>query len=80
MRTPRVATCFLLLSLALFGTSLFAAYPQSRRQTDLTTVRVRYMVNDLDPAVAFYTKYLGFAIKQQNDPSGNPIELFQAAR
>jgi catechol 2,3-dioxygenase-like lactoylglutathione lyase family enzyme len=27
------------------------------------------MVNDLDPAVAFYTKYLGFQVKQQVSPN-----------
>ena len=35
----------------------------------MTTVRVRYMVNELDPAVEFYTKYLGFQVKQQNKPN-----------
>ncbi|MBV9886342.1 MAG: VOC family protein [Acidobacteria bacterium] len=35
----------------------------------MTTVRVRYMVNELDPAVEFYTKYLGFHVKQQNKPN-----------
>ena len=35
----------------------------------MNTVRVRYMVNELDPAVAFYTKYLGFQIKQQAKPN-----------
>ena len=34
----------------------------------MNTVRVRYMVNDLEPAVAFYTKYLGFQIKQEGKP------------
>lgn len=34
----------------------------------MTTVRVRYMVKELDPAVEFYTKYLGFQAKQQNKP------------
>jgi catechol 2,3-dioxygenase-like lactoylglutathione lyase family enzyme len=37
--------------------------------TVMTTVRVRYMVNDLDPAVTFYTKYLGFRVKQQASPN-----------
>ncbi len=31
-------------------------------------MRVRYMVTDLDPAVKFYTTYLGFQVKQQSDP------------
>jgi predicted enzyme related to lactoylglutathione lyase len=34
----------------------------------MDTVRVRYMVNDLDPAVTFYTTYLGFQVKQQARP------------
>lgn len=48
---------------------LFAETPQSKEHTDMTTVRVRYMVNALDPAVEFYTKYLGFQIKQENKPN-----------
>ncbi len=35
----------------------------------LNTVRVRSMVKDLDPAVTFYTKYLGFDVKQQARPN-----------
>jgi catechol 2,3-dioxygenase-like lactoylglutathione lyase family enzyme len=31
----------------------------------MDTIRVRYMVRDVDPAVTFYTKYLGFQIKQE---------------
>jgi catechol 2,3-dioxygenase-like lactoylglutathione lyase family enzyme len=30
---------------------------------------VRYMVNDVDAAVAFYTKHLDFAVKQQFGPN-----------
>ena len=60
-----------ILTLLMFSASaaLFAATPQSTEQTDMTTVRVRYMVNELDPAVEFYTKYLGFHVKQQNKPN-----------
>jgi predicted enzyme related to lactoylglutathione lyase len=59
----------ILILLALSASSLlFAGTPQSKEQTDMTTVRVRYMVKELDPAVEFYTKYLGFQIKQQNKP------------
>ena len=50
-------------------TLLFAGRPQSKEHTDMTTVRVRYMVNELDPAVEFYTKHLGFQVKQQNKPN-----------
>jgi catechol 2,3-dioxygenase-like lactoylglutathione lyase family enzyme len=32
-------------------------------------VTVRYMVKDVDAAVAFYTKHLGFTIKQQFGPA-----------
>ena len=35
----------------------------------MTTARVRYMVNNLDPAVEFYTKYLGFSMKQERRPN-----------
>jgi len=41
---------------------------QSKERKDTSTVRVRYMVNKLEPAVGFYTKYLGFQIKQQATP------------
>ena len=41
----------------------------------MTTVRVRYMVNELDPAVEFYTKYLGFQVKQQNKPNFAMLSL-----
>ena len=58
-----------LLLLISFGGLLFAGPPQSREQSDMTTVRVRYMVNELDPAVEFYTKYLNFHIKQEARPN-----------
>lgn len=48
---------------------LLAAQPQPKEQTDMKTVRVRYMVKDLDPAVEFYTKYLGFQVKQERKPN-----------
>lgn len=51
------------------STLLFAGSPQSKEQADMTTVRVRYMVNELDPAVEFYTEYLGFQVKQQAKPN-----------
>lgn len=59
-----------ILALLLLAASglLVAARPQSKEQTNMTTVRVRYMVNELDPAVEFYTKYLGFQVKQENKP------------
>lgn len=56
----------LILSLTAFP---FAGNAQSREQKDMTTVRVRYMVNELQPAVGFYTKYLSFQVKQQAPPN-----------
>ena len=46
----------------------------------MDTIRVRYMINDLDPAVTFYTKHLGFQVKQQAKPhfamlSRGPLDL-----
>lgn len=35
----------------------------------MDTIRVRYMVNDLDPAVTFYTQHLGFQVKQEAKPN-----------
>jgi hypothetical protein len=54
----------ILVVLIVSLSTLIAANPQSKEQTDMTTVRVRYMVKELDPAVEFYTKYLGFHVKQ----------------
>jgi len=65
MRSAMLAT-MLILSV---GSVQSAAGAQSGSATDMNTVRVRYMVNELDPAVAFYTKYLGFQIKQQAKPN-----------
>jgi hypothetical protein len=52
------------------STLLFAGTPQSKKENiDVTTVRVRYMVQELDPAVEFYTKYLAFQVKQERRPN-----------
>lgn len=37
-------------------------------------VRVRYMVNELDPAVKFYTTYLGFQVEQESKPNFAMLE------
>lgn len=49
--------------------AVFAAGPQLKEGTNMTTVRVRYMVNEIDPAVEFYTKYLAFQVKRENRPN-----------
>jgi catechol 2,3-dioxygenase-like lactoylglutathione lyase family enzyme len=35
----------------------------------MTTVNVRYMVDDVDAAVAFYTTHLGFTVISQTPPA-----------
>ena len=35
----------------------------------MTTVNVRYMVDDVDAAVAFYTKHLGFTVNSNAAPA-----------
>ncbi len=34
-----------------------------------TSVSVRYMINDVQAAIDFYTKYLGFAVEQDASPA-----------
>jgi glyoxylase I family protein len=63
-----VVARILILVISL-STLLCARTPKSKEQHGMTTVRVRYMVNQLDPAVEFYTKYLGFEVKQQTRPN-----------
>jgi hypothetical protein len=48
---------------------VLAAAPQSKEQGDMATARVRYMLNELDPAVAFYTAQLGFTVKKERRPN-----------
>jgi hypothetical protein len=69
MPTKKITTRVPLLLLILLAVFPFAGNAQSRKDTDMNTVRVRYMVNDLDPAVAVYIKYLGLQVKQQAKPN-----------
>jgi predicted enzyme related to lactoylglutathione lyase len=64
-----MGTRILILLVVSVSTLITAGNTQQKEQMDMTTVRVRYMVNELDPAVDFYTKYLGFQLKQQNKPN-----------
>jgi glyoxylase I family protein len=34
----------------------------------MSSIRIRYMVNELEPAIEFYTKYFGFEVKMKNTP------------
>ena len=42
---------------------------QTEKGSNMNTARVRYMVNDIDSAVSFYTKYLGFHLGQNTTPN-----------
>ncbi|HEX4783032.1 MAG TPA: VOC family protein [Candidatus Sulfotelmatobacter sp.] len=64
-----MGTRILILLVVSVSTLINTGNAQQKEQVDMTTVRVRYMVNELDPAVEFYTKYLGFQIKQENKPN-----------
>lgn len=56
----------LLVCLGIFGVRTNA---QTAKEGDMSQVRVRYMVNQVEPAVEFYTKYLGFAAKPGATPN-----------
>jgi catechol 2,3-dioxygenase-like lactoylglutathione lyase family enzyme len=58
---------FLLIS--SISTLQFAGSAQVKEKTEMTKVRVRYMVNVLDPAVTFYTTYLGFRVEREAKPN-----------
>lgn len=58
-----------LLLVAIALSLLCTGIAQTGKGGNMNTVRVRYMVNDLDPAVAFYTNYLGFQVKQEAKPN-----------
>lgn len=34
----------------------------------MSNVRIRYMVNELEPAIEFYTKHFGFRVKMKSTP------------
>ena len=62
----RILMCFLIASVA---TLHFAGIAQPKEVADMSKARVRYIVNDLDPAVTFYTTYLGFQIEREVKPN-----------
>ncbi len=75
MRSEALATLVLVM-----GASPALSRAQTRSGGEMDTARVRYMVNEIDPAVAFYTKLLGFHIERQTTPnfallSRGPLEL-----
>ena len=63
-----------ILAIALIGPLQSAARAKSKEESVMEKVRVRYMVNDLDRAVKFYTTNLGFQVKQESKPTFALIE------
>lgn len=61
-------TAILMLAILCLGSLQSPLGAQSGKELNMNTVRVRYFVNNLDPAVEFYTKHLGFQVKQENKP------------
>jgi catechol 2,3-dioxygenase-like lactoylglutathione lyase family enzyme len=57
---------FLIASLASLQ---FAGIAQPKEAADMSKARVRYMVNAFDPAVTFYTTYLGFRVEREAKPN-----------
>lgn len=62
------------LSIALIGALQLAARAQTKEEPTMDKVRVRYMVNDLDPAVRFYTDFLGFQVERESKPNFAMLE------
>lgn len=48
---------------------LDAGRAQTEKEPNMNAARVRYMVTDIDSAVSFYTKYLGFHLGQNKTPN-----------
>jgi len=53
----------------ILGLGALATAGAESRETDMSTVRVRYMVNNVDSAVSFYQDNLGFRVKQGPTPN-----------
>lgn len=64
----------ILLFVTLLGPMQVTAGAQSKEDTQMEKVRVRYMVNELDPAVKFYTTYLGFQVERESKPNFAMLE------
>lgn len=58
-----------LVFLVCVGALPLAGQSTSQGGANMSKVRVRYMVNDLDPAVHFYTNYLGFQVEREAKPN-----------
>jgi catechol 2,3-dioxygenase-like lactoylglutathione lyase family enzyme len=57
------------------GAKLFGDVQQDGASMAATTVNVRYMVDDVDAAVAWYTKHLGFTLLSNAAPAFADVTL-----
>jgi predicted enzyme related to lactoylglutathione lyase len=64
--TFRAKVTIVIISLSML---LQTANAQSGKEANMNTVRVRYMVNNIDQAVSFYTRYLDFKEKSGATPN-----------
>jgi glyoxylase I family protein len=60
---------FALLLLLCVGILQAHGQIQPPKEGDMNAVRVRYMVNDINASVSFYSKYLGFEVKPGATPN-----------
>src|SRR5215468_3989992 len=57
------------IAFLILGLGALATGRAQSREADMSTVRVRYMVNNVDSAVSFYQENLGFRVKQGPTPN-----------
>src|ERR1043165_5437895 len=74
----KIMNCAIVLIALGIATSRHAAeaaetvqttYQPAMSQTNSNTVSVRYMIDDVDAAVAFYTNHLGFSLETDASPA-----------
>lgn len=63
-----------LLVIGLIGPRQSSGRAQSKEGATVDKARVRYMVNELDAAVKFYTSYLGFRVERESRPNFAMLE------
>lgn len=63
----RIRTVMILIVLCLGMPD--AGRSQAGKESNMNAARVRYMVKDIDSAVSFYTKYLGFHAGRNTTPN-----------
>ncbi len=61
-RRSHVSTILAIAFLLLTTTAALPQSDQNRGEIPMTTVSVRYIVDDVDAAIAFYTKHLDFHV------------------